>query len=74
MYVIDGYAGWDPKYRKKVRVIATRSYHCLFMKNMLIEPTEDELKNDFDVNGVDFHILNAGEFPAPGSELIPGID
>ena len=48
LYVIDGYAGWDPKYRKKIRIITTRSYHCLFMRNMLIRPTEDELKNDFD--------------------------
>jgi ATP-dependent phosphoenolpyruvate carboxykinase len=29
--VFDGYAGWDPKYRIKVRVIASRAYHALFM-------------------------------------------
>jgi phosphoenolpyruvate carboxykinase (ATP) len=39
LYIIDGYAGWDPKYRLKVRVICSRSYHALFMKNMLIRPT-----------------------------------
>ena len=43
IYVIDGYGGWDPKYRIKVRVICTRPYHALFMHNMLIRQTaEDE--------------------------------
>ena len=28
VYVFDGYAGWDPKYRIKVRVISARAYHC----------------------------------------------
>ncbi len=36
IYVVDGYAGWDPKYRIKVRVICVRPYHALFMRNMLI--------------------------------------
>ena len=31
VYVFDGFAGWDPKYRIKVRVIASRAYHALFM-------------------------------------------
>ncbi|HWC89412.1 MAG TPA: phosphoenolpyruvate carboxykinase (ATP), partial [Pirellulales bacterium] len=26
IYVVDGYAGWDPKYRLKVRVICARPY------------------------------------------------
>src|SRR5262249_51322181 len=42
-YVVDGYAGWDPEYRIKVRVIAARAYHALFMSNLLIRPTPDEL-------------------------------
>ena len=43
MYVMDGFAGWDPKYRIKVRIVCTRPYHALFMHNMLIRPTDDEL-------------------------------
>lgn len=43
IYVIDGYAGWDPLYRLKVRIYCTRAYHALFMRNMLIVPTEEEL-------------------------------
>lgn len=31
--VFDGFAGWDPKYRIKVRVICCRAYHALFMNN-----------------------------------------
>ena len=62
LYVVDGYAGWDHRYRLKIRVITTRAYHALFMHNMLIRPSEEELQTDFDT--VDYHILNAGEFPA----------
>ena len=35
-FVVDGYAGWDPKYRVNVRVLCSRAYHALFMKNMLV--------------------------------------
>ncbi|KAI9356633.1 phosphoenolpyruvate carboxykinase [ATP] [Pilaira anomala] len=61
LFVFDGYAGWDPKYRIKVRVVASRAYHLLFMRNMLIRPTEEELEN---FGTPDFTIFNAGEFPA----------
>jgi phosphoenolpyruvate carboxykinase (ATP) len=61
VYVFDGFAGWDPKYRIKVRVICARAYHALFMNNMLIRPTEEELK---DFGEPDFIIYNAGQFPA----------
>src|SRR5690348_11097606 len=43
LYVVDGYGGWDPKYRLKIRVICARAYHALFMQNMLIRPTADQL-------------------------------
>ncbi len=61
LYVIDGYAGWDLKYRLKVRVICARAYHALFMWNMLIRPTEAELET---FGEPDFTIFNAGQFPA----------
>ena len=57
IYVVDCYGGWDPNYRMKIRVITTRAYHALFMKNMLIEPTAEELKN---FGKPDFVIYNAG--------------
>lgn len=60
LYVVDAYAGWDPKYRLSVRIVCTRAYHALFMQNMLIMPTEEELENF----KPDYLILNAGSFPA----------
>jgi phosphoenolpyruvate carboxykinase (ATP) len=61
LYVVDGFAGWDPRYRLKVRVVCSRPYHALFMYNMLIRPTRAELA---DFGKPDFVILNAGQFPA----------
>jgi phosphoenolpyruvate carboxykinase (ATP) len=61
--VVDGYAGWDEHYRIKVRVIATRPYHALFMKQMLIRGTPQQLNADFS-KGIDFTIFNSGEFNA----------
>lgn len=61
LYVVDGYAGWHPSQRLKIRVICSRPYHALFMRTMLIRPTEAELA----VFGEpDFTIFNAGSFPA----------
>lgn len=42
LYILDGYLGWDPKYRIKVRIVCTRAYHNLFMRNMIITPTPEE--------------------------------
>jgi phosphoenolpyruvate carboxykinase (ATP) len=61
LYCIDAFAGWDPKYRIKVRVITSRAYHALFMHNMLIRPTKEELDS---FGTPDYVIFNAGEFPA----------
>ncbi len=61
LYVVDGFAGWDPKYRLKVRVICARPYHALFMHNMLIRPTQEELDS---FGEPDFVIFNAGQFSA----------
>jgi phosphoenolpyruvate carboxykinase (ATP) len=61
LYCFDGFAGWDPAYRIKVRVICSRPYHALFMHTMLIRPTKDELA---DFGTPDFVIYNAGAFPA----------
>lgn len=61
IYVVDGYAGWDKNHQIKVRVICTRPYHALFMHNMMIRPTQEELA---DFGEPDYVIYNAGEFPA----------
>lgn len=64
VYVLDGFAGWDEKYRLKVRVITTRPYHALFMHNMLIRPTDEELRN---FGEPDYVIYNSGHKPADQS-------
>jgi len=61
LYCFDGFAGWDAKYRVRIRVICSRPYHALFMHTMLIRPTKEELAN---FGKPDFTIYNAGEFPA----------
>lgn len=61
LYCVDAFAGWDPGTRLKVRVICARPYHALFMFNMLIRPSDEELA---DFGEPDFVIFNAGGFPA----------
>ena len=61
LFVTDGYAGWDERHRQKIRVICSSAYHALFMQNMLIRPTKDELAGFGDP---DYVITNAGYFPA----------
>jgi phosphoenolpyruvate carboxykinase (ATP) len=67
-FVVDGYAGWDPEYRIKVRVLCSRAYHALFMHNLLIRPTSEELES---FGEPEFLIINAGDRPA--DPLIPGV-
>ena len=61
VYVCDGYAGWDPGSRIKVRVICGRAYHALYMQNMLIRPAVADLER---FGAPDYVIFNAGQFPA----------
>ena len=61
LYVVDGYGGWDEKERIKVRIVCTRPYHALFMYNMLIRPTVEQLAN---FGEPDYVVFNAGQFPA----------
>ena len=69
LYVVDGFAGWDPKYRLKVRIVCSQAYHALFMYNMLIRPTDEELATFGDP---DFTIYNAGGLDADTS--VEGVD
>ncbi len=68
LYCIDGFAGWDPEYRVKFRVICDRPYHALFMNVMLIRPTREELAN---FGTPDYVIYNAGRFTA--NQHTPGM-
>lgn len=68
LYCIDGFAGWDPEHRLKVRVICSRPYHALFMHDMLIRPSREELGG---LGEPDWVIYNAGRFPADPE--VPGV-
>jgi phosphoenolpyruvate carboxykinase (ATP) len=61
LYVVDGFAGWDPQHQLRVRVICARPYHALFMYNMLIRPEDEQLA---EFGEPDLTIFNAGRFPA----------
>ena len=64
LYILDAFAGWDPNCRLKIRVICSRAYHALFMHNMLIRPTPEELEN---FGQPDYVIYNAGSQTADTS-------
>ncbi len=69
LYVVDALAGWDPETQIKVRIVCSRAYHALFMHNMLIRPTEEQLR---DFGKPDYVIYNAGQQPA--DPAVPGVD
>ncbi|GAY48084.1 hypothetical protein CUMW_109180 [Citrus unshiu] len=60
VFVNDQFLNWDPEHRIKVRIVSARAYHSLFMHNMCIRPTSEELE---DFGTPDFTIYNAGQFP-----------
>jgi phosphoenolpyruvate carboxykinase (ATP) len=69
VYAVDGFAGWDPAYRLKVRVVCASAYHALFMHNLLIRPSPVEKVRFGDP---DFVIYNAGDQSA--DRRTPGVN
>ena len=65
LYVVDAFAGVDPKHRIAVRIVTNHPYHALFAKTMFIDPTEDELGN-FEPEALVLH--------APAVEADPAAD
>lgn len=45
IFVFDGMAGADPECTKKFRIINELASQNLFIQDLLIRPTEEELKN-----------------------------
>ena len=60
-YIFEGFAGADPRHRLKVRIIAKKAWQALFVHNMFIRATADELI-DFEP---DFTIINASDVHNP---------
>jgi phosphoenolpyruvate carboxykinase (ATP) len=65
LYVIDAFAGADPKHRINLRVVTDHAYHALFARIMFIKPAERELEG-FEPQAVVLH--------APGLEADPEED
>ncbi len=65
IYVVDAFAGADPKQRIAVRVVTNHPYHALFARTMFIDPTEEEL-GSFEPQALVLH--------APGLEADPTAD
>ncbi|CAL9757533.1 unnamed protein product [Musa acuminata subsp. burmannicoides] len=60
VFVNDQFLNWDPEHQIKVRIVSARAYHSLFMHNMCIRPTPEEVET---FGTPDFTIYNAGQFP-----------
>ncbi|MFY9414697.1 MAG: phosphoenolpyruvate carboxykinase (ATP), partial [Tepidanaerobacteraceae bacterium] len=45
LFIFDGFAGADPKYRLPIRVINEYAYQNLFCRQLFIVPSDDELVN-----------------------------
>ncbi len=65
LYVFDGYVGADPQYRLGVRVINELASHNLFVHQLFLRPTSEELEN----HHADFTVISV-----PGMQGDPDID
>jgi phosphoenolpyruvate carboxykinase (ATP) len=65
LFVQDCYAGADPDYRTKVRVITEKAWHSLFARNMFIVPPAPDL---------DTYAPDYTNIQAPGFHANPNID
>ena len=65
LYVFDGFAGADPKYTQRFRIVNELASQNLFIHQLLIRPTEEQLET----YTPDYTIL-----AAPGFKCIPEID
>lgn len=66
IFLFDGYAGADPKYTLKFRVINELAHQNLFIRNLLIRPSQEELESYGDP---DFTVI-----AAPGFKCDPNVD
>ena len=61
LFVRDCYAGADPRYRVKVRVITEKAWHSQFAYNMFLRPASEEELVDFEP---DYTVLDLCDFKA----------
>ena len=63
LFVRDCYAGADPRYRVKVRVITEKAWHSMFASNMFLRPASEDELADFEP---DYTVLDLCDFKATG--------
>jgi len=66
VFVQDCYAGADPEYRMKLRIVTETAWHSLFARNMMIREEDRDLLEDFTP---EFTVLHCPNFHA-----IPEVD
>jgi len=66
VFVQDCYAGADPKFRLKVRVVTENAWHSLFVRNMFLREFDSEVLSSF---APDFTVVQCPNFHA-----IPEVD
>ncbi|MFC4454956.1 phosphoenolpyruvate carboxykinase (ATP) [Deinococcus sonorensis] len=60
VFVQDLYAGTDPSYQLPVRLVTEMAYHSLFVHNMFVRPTPEQLAS----HTAEFTVLNLPSFKA----------
>src|SRR5437588_1402507 len=60
LYVQDLFYGADPAYRLPVRIVNEYAWHNLFVRQLFIRPTQEELRN----HRPEFTVISAPEFKA----------
>lgn len=60
LYVQDLFAGADPRYRLPVRIISEYAWHALFVRQLFLRPTQQELATHMP----EFTVIAAPEFEA----------
>lgn len=66
IFIFDGMAGADPACTKKFRIVNELASQNLFIRDLLIRPTEEELEN---FGEADYNVI-----VAPGFKCIPEVD
>ncbi|PAP77710.1 phosphoenolpyruvate carboxykinase (ATP) [Rubrivirga marina] len=61
LFVRDCYAGADPRYRVRVRVITEKAWHSIFAHNMFLRPATEEELEEFEP---DYTVLDLCDFKA----------
>ncbi len=61
IFLFDGFAGADPKYTKKFRIVNELASQNLFIRDLLIRPTAEELEN---YGEADYTVIAAPGFKA----------